>query len=423
MSGTTEKVEEGALGAWGAPMRGPLTGQRVLDFSRSLAGPYATQILADMGATVLKVEDVRGGDSTRVGGPFHKSDVSRRQSGYFHSVNRNKRGLAIDLKSPEGRELVLRLVDNCDIVVENFRVGVMDRLGLSYEALSARNERLIYAALRGFGDPRSGESAYVNWPAFDVVAQAMGGICGVTGAEGGEPTKVGPGVGDIVPGMFLAMGIMAAVIERHATGKGQFVDVAMTDSILAISERIVYQKSFGGMVAGQVGNHQPYAAPFGLFPTSDGYIAIGAPQDHFFRQLALGLEAPELLEDPRFATQQQRTQERIALIEELSRHTARFPKAELRERLGGVIPLGPVYTMADIESDPHFQIRGMLPTLDLPGVEEPLAVAGSPIHFSNTPRQPYRRGPALGEDTDAVLGALGYSPQERDALREAGVVA
>jgi len=422
MSTGADIAREAGHDSWQAPASGPLSGQRVLDLTRSLSGPFATQILADLGATVIKVEEVAAGDSTRNGGPFHASDVEHAHSGYFHSVNRNKRGIAIDLKTAEGKALILRLVDECDIVVENFRVGVMEKLGLGYEVLCERNPRLIYAAIRGFGDPRSGRSDYVNWPAFDVVAQAMGGICGVTGAEGGEPTKVGPGIGDIVPGMYLSIGILAAVIERQRTNQGQFVDVAMTDAILAITERIVYQRSFGDKLAGLVGNHQPYAVPFGLFPAKDGSIAICAPQDHFFRDLAIGLDAPELLQEPRYATLQLRSAAREELIEKISGLTRNFTKAELRERLGGKIPLGPVYTMADIEADEHFRVRNMLPELDLPGVEKPLAVAGSPIRMSGTPEQTYRRGPSIGEDTDAILEAVGYSANERARLRAEGVV-
>jgi crotonobetainyl-CoA:carnitine CoA-transferase CaiB-like acyl-CoA transferase len=398
-----------------------LSGLKVLDFTQSLAGPYCTQILADFGAEVVKVEPVGHGDSTRAVGPFHASDAERRHSGYFHSINRNKKSLAIDLKAPAAREIVFDLIEQYDIVVENFRAGTMERLGLSFEELSARNPRLIYAAIRGFGDPRSGGSPYLDWPSFDVVAQAMGGINAVTG-DPSQPTKIGPGVGDIVPGMFLAIGVLAAVISRQTTGRGQFVDVAMVDAILALSERIVYQHSFGNVVARATGNHQPFMAPFGLYPARDGYVAIAAATQPFFNAMCRALDADDLLEDERFSSLEGRGVALKDVIEGLSRHTARFTKAELMERLGGLVPFGPVYTMADIAADPHFKSREMLPQINLPGVSDPLSIAGIPIKMSGTPGAIRMPGPELGSDTDAVLGEAGRTAEEIATLRAQGVI-
>ena len=401
---------------------GALAGLKVLDFTQALAGPYCTQLLADLGAEVVKVEPIEGGDSTRSMVPFHSSDTARRHSGYFHSVNRNKKSIGIDLKSAAGRAIVLDLIDEYDVVVENFRAGAMDKLGLSYEELSAANKRVIYAAIRGFGDPRSGASPYAMWPAFDVVAQAMGGICAVTGSDPSHPMKVGPGIGDILPGMFLAIGILAAVVSRQQTGKGQFVDVAMVDSILAVSERIVYQRSFGGVIAKATGNHQPFMAPFGLFQARDGHIALAAVSDPFFEATCRALDATELLEIEKFSTIQKRTVARDEVISAMSQHTARFTKAELKERLGGLVPFGPVYDMADIADDPHFAAREMLPQLILDGVDEPLSVAGLPIKMSGTPGGVHAPGPDLGADTQAILSAIGRSPDEIDRLRAQGAV-
>lgn len=401
---------------------GALANLRVLDFTQSLAGPYCTQILADLGAEVLKVEPVGVGDATRALGPFHVSDTEKRHSGYFHSINRNKKSIAVDLRSDAGRELVFDLISSYDIVVENFRVGAMDSLGLSYEELSACNDKLIYAAIRGFGDPRSGKSPYSKWPAFDVVAQAMGGITAVTGADKSHPVKVGPGVGDLVPGLFLAIGVLAALAHRHATGEGQFVDVGMVDSILSISERTVYQHSFGDVVAEPTGNHQPFMGPFGLYPASDGHVAIAATSQNFFEAMCNAIDAADLLKDERFCNVQGRKEYLRDLIDEVSRRTVRFTKAELHSRLGGIIPFGPAYNMADIAEDPHFKARDMLPKIDLDGVESRLAIAGQPIKFSRTPSNVRHAGPDLGADTREVLRAMGRSDQEIAALFEQGSI-
>jgi len=402
---------------WGA-----LAGLKVLDFTQSLAGPYGTQILADLGAEVLKVEMVDVGDATRGAGPYHASDTETRHAGYFHSVNRNKHSIALNLKDPASHAIVFDLIREYDIVVENFRAGTMEKLGLSYEVLRERKPGLIYAAVRGFGDPRSGASPYMSWPSLDVVAQAMGGINFITGSDPAMPTKVGPGIGDIIPGMFLAIGTLAAVVHRDRTGEGQFLDVAMLDSILAISERIVYQRSFGNVIAKGTGNHQPFMAPFGIYPARDGFAAIAVSNQTYFNTLCKALSADDLLADERFASPDGRRANRDELIAALSRHTSQFTKAELMERLGGVVPFGPVYNMAEIAADPHFAVRDMLPELEIAGLSEPVTVAGVPIKMLGTPGGVHHPGPALGADTDDVLAATGRSAEEIKALRARGVV-
>jgi crotonobetainyl-CoA:carnitine CoA-transferase CaiB-like acyl-CoA transferase len=408
-----EKVKD----SWGA-----LAGLRVLDFTQSLAGPYGTQILADLGAEVLKVEVIGVGDATRAAGPYHPSDTHKQHAGYFHSVNRNKHSIALNLKDPASHEIVFDLIQDYDVVLENFRAGTMEKLGLSYEVLRERKPGLIYGALRGFGDPRSGESPYVSWPTLDVVAQAMGGLNNVTGSDPAIPTKVGPGIGDIIPGMFLAIGTLAAVVHRDRTGKGQFLDVAMIDSILAITERIVYQRSFGNIIAGGAGNHQPFMAPFGVYPASDGFAAIAVSNQNYFSILCRALDADDLLADERFNTPDGRRVYRDELIAALSVHTSRFTKAQLMKRLGGVVPFGPVYTMAEIAEDPHFAVREMLPEIQIEGLSEPLSIAGVPIKMQGTPVGVRHAGPSLGADTDAVLLAAGRTPEQIADLRAKGVV-
>ena len=407
----------------GAPAMGPLKGLKVLDFTQALAGPFCTQQLSDLGADVVKVEGLDGGDLTRRSGPFHEADPQHRYSGYFQSINRGKKSIAVDLKTAAGVDLVKRLVPHFDVVVENFRVGVMDRLGLSYETLAALNPRLVYAAIRGFGDPRTGESPYMAWPAYDVVAQAMGGMMGITGLAGGQPIKVGPGVGDTVPALYAALGVVSAVLHARQTGEGQFLDVAMVDAVLGVSERIVHQYSFGHQVPGPEGNHHPFLLPFGIYPAADGFVAIACPGDPFFRALCGALGATALLEEPDFATPAARAANRTAVIERLSALTGALTKAELHERLGGVVPFGPVLNIDEIARDPHFAARQMLRSIDCPGFPEPMRIAGQPIKFAGTPVSATRRGPDLGEDTVEVLREHGASDEDIARWRSAGAIA
>lgn len=406
-----------------APATGPLKGLKILDFTQALAGPFCTQNLGDLGAEVVKVEAPGGGDLTRNSGPFHEADAERRWSGYFQSVNRGKRSITVDLKSLAGVELVKWLTPSFDVVVENFRVGVMDRLGLGYEALAALNPKLVYAAVRGFGDPRTGRSPYVDWPAYDVVAQAMGGMMGITGSADGKPMKIGPGVGDTVPALYLALGIVSAVLHARETGEGQFLDVAMVDAVLGVCERIVHQYSFGHLTPGPEGNHHPFLLPFGVYPAADGFVALACPGEAFFRALCEALGAPELLAEPGFASPKARAANRAAVIERLSALTARFTKRELEARLGGVVPFGPVLDVAEIAADPHFLARQMLSPIDCPGLPQPMMIAGQPIKFARTPAGVRGRGPDLGEDTEAVLRDHGASEADLARWRSAGAIA
>jgi crotonobetainyl-CoA:carnitine CoA-transferase CaiB-like acyl-CoA transferase len=359
-------------------------------------------MLADHGVTVIKVEPPAG-DITRSFGPYRADDGEQVLGGYFQSLCRNKESVVLDLKSEAGKAAFRALVHSADAVVENFRVGVMDRLGLSFESLRAINPRLVYGTLRGFGDPRTGASPYCEWPAFDVVAQAMGGISAITGPDPETPTKIGPGIGDIIPGMFLAFGVLAAIHNARRTGRGQLVDVAMTDAILAICERAVVQNSVRGLVPGPEGNHHPYLCPFGFFPAKDGPVAIAATNDEFFAVLCRVLDVPELLEDERFATSMLRGANRCALIPLIGARTIRFAKAELKVSLGGKIPFGP--------ADPHFAARGMFVEVEQPG-SAPVRIAGVPVKMTETPGAVRRRGPMLGEHTVLRLAEAGLSASE-----------
>ena len=401
---------------------GALSDLRVIDLTQMLAGPICTQVLADQGAQVIKVEPLSG-DGIRSSGPFRGDDTLRAFGGYFQSVNRNKSSIALDLKREEGKAILMQLIEGADVLVENFRAGVMERLGLGYETLRPKNPKLVYATIRGFGDPRSGESPYAHWPAYDVVAQAMGGVMSITGPAGGDPTKVGPGIGDIVPGLMLGIGILAAVHHARQTGLGQFVDVAMADCVLALCERIVYQQSYEGLSPKPEGNRHPLLCPFGLFPAKDGWVSIACPDERLWGQLAQTIGRPEMAQDPRYATNPARvahTGEVIAAVEAFTRVRT---KAELARILGGITPFGPVYTSKEIFDDPHFAKRHMIVEVEHPGCPTPVQIAGVPIKMSETPGSVRRRAPLLGEHTEAVLRGLGLEQDRITRLRHEGVIA
>jgi crotonobetainyl-CoA:carnitine CoA-transferase CaiB-like acyl-CoA transferase len=403
------------------PLAGALAGVKVIDLTQLLAGPFCTQVLADHGADVIKVETPEG-DLSRSIGAFRPEDAHKDFGGYFVSINRNKRSVVIDLKTAQGRAILIKLAAGADVLVENYRAGVMERLGLSFEALREANPRLVYASIRGFGDSHTSDSPYLDWPAFDVVAQAMGGIMGITGPDAATPTKIGPGVGDTVPGLYAAFGILAALRQADRSGRGQYVDVAMTDSVLAICERIVHQYSLGGVVAVPEGNRHPVLSPFGLFPARDGWVAIACLTDLFWGQLCELLGMPELAADPRFLSIAERRRHRDILEAELSARTAQLSKDELNRLLGGRIPFGPVLNAAEICADPHFRQRQMIVPMDYPGIDQPIEIAGVPVRLSETPGGVRMRAPRLGEHTRAVLREAGVPESEIEHCLSTGAI-
>ncbi|MFJ1259665.1 CaiB/BaiF CoA transferase family protein [Cupriavidus sp. CuC1] len=401
---------------------GALSDVKVIDLTQMLAGPFCTQVLADQGARIVKVEPING-EGMRRTGPFLADDKLRSFGGYFQSVNRNKASIALDLKNPEGREVLKELVATADVVVENFRGGVMERLGLSYEELAKINPALVYATVRGFGDRRSGESPYYEWPAYDVVAQAMGGIMGITGPSPEQPTKIGPGVGDTVPALMLAIGILSAVHHARRTGEGQFVDVSMVDCILALTERIVYQHSYEGHSPVPEGNKHPLLCPFGLFRTKDGWVSIACATDELWRELAHAFGRADLAESAECATNAARVRNAGLVIQSLEEFTRQKTKDELKVILGGRVPFGPVYTADDVFHDEHFRSRDMLVEIDHPGSQQRVTITGVPIKLSKTPGGIGRRAPTVGEDTDAILREIGMSSDRIERLRKSGAVA
>ena len=401
---------------------GALQGVRVLDLTHALAGPFCSQMLADHGADVIKVEPLEG-DFFRRMGPFLPDDQVRAFGGLFQACNRNKRSLAVNLKAPEGRELLRSLAKQADVLVENYRADVLDKMGLGYAALSALNPKLVYTSVRGFGDRAGGESPYMNWPSFDIIAQAMGGWMGISGPDAQHPMKAGGGLGDTVSGLFAAYGTMTALWHARATGQGQYVDVAMADSVLALSELVVSQFAYAGVSPSPIGNGMPGLAPFGTVRAKDGVIVIAAVHDPQFRELAQRIGRPDLFTDPRFNSEARRWENRVALNEQIEAFTMTQTKQQLRECFGGHVPFGPIYNAADIFADPHFAARQMLPQVEHPGSARMGAVPGVPVKLSRTPGGVHQRAPLIGEHSREVLAELGMDAQRIEVLVQQGVVA
>lgn len=397
----------------------PLHGVRILDLTHMLAGPYATMLLADLGADVVKIEPPQG-EFIRGAGPTF-GEPTEEFGGYFQSVNRNKRSLPLDLRQPEGKELFLQLVESADAVVENFRVGTMEALGLGWEVLRARNPRLVYGCIRGFGDPRTGKSPYVDWPAYDIVAQAMGGFMTVNGFPDREPVKSGIGVGDLFPAALLDIGVLAAIMQARACGVGRFVDVGMYDAMISLAERNVYQYSITGRVPDRIGNRHPLFSPFGVYETADGWVTIAAPNNREWSVLAPLMGRPELVDDERFAKPHDRGRNADLVRQELESWTRERTNAEIVAILGGKVPVGPVQTAADIADDPHVAVRDMIVEVEQPGTDRTIAIAGTPIRFSPASQGEFRRAPRLGEHTESVLHDIGVSEERVTELVAMGV--
>jgi crotonobetainyl-CoA:carnitine CoA-transferase CaiB-like acyl-CoA transferase len=387
---------------------GPLSDVRVLDLTQALAGPYCTMLLADLGADVIKVEPVAG-DMSRGMGPYPADRNGCDYGGYFASVNRNKRSIVLDVKTDAGRDAFLKLAKTADAVVENARTGVMDRAGVGYERLHEIKPALVYAAIRGFGDPRTGASPYADWPAFDIVAQSMGGLVAVTGPEGSAGYKAGPGIGDIYPGTLAALGVVSAIHAARRTGQGQFLDVAMYDAILALCEMIVYTYSSGGVIREPGGNGTPVLCPFDIFPTRDGAVAIAAPGENHWKFLCDAIGRPELVADDRTRSSNRRVANADFVRGLITGWTQAHTTREVVAAIGGKVPVGPVNTAKDIFEDPHPRARGMLVEVEQPGDNPPLVLAGCPIKLTGTPSGIYARAPRLGEHTAQVLADAGIS--------------
>lgn len=395
-------------------MPGPLDGITVLDCTRVLSGPYCTMILADLGARVIKVEHPVRGDDTRHWGPPFIGD----ESAYFLSINRNKESLTLDFKHPEGRRVLDALLTRADVVVENFRPGTLEAVGLDGPSLLAQHPRLVFCSISGYGQtgPRRSEAGY------DAVIQAEGGLMSVTGDPDGPTYRLGVAISDIVAGMFAAHGILAALFSRERTGRGQVVDIGMLDATAAL---LTYQAGnyfTTGETPRRLGNRHPTIVPYETFDTSDGEIVIAVGNDAIWRRFceAAGLE--ELGADERFATNRGRVAHYSELKPALDNAFRRRTRAEWLQLLRNAgVPCGSVRDVAEVLNDPHLKARAMVAELHHPTVG-PIKVVGSPIKLSQTPPAIRTAPPTLGQHRDAILMELGYDRQSIVALEAAGVI-
>ncbi|MDB5988073.1 MAG: putative CoA-transferase [Nevskia sp.] len=405
---------------------GALTGVRILDMTRVIAGPYAGQILGDLGAEVIKIErQGEGDDCRRVGPPWMKDSLGQDtpESTYFQSVNRNKRSITLDYAQPEGAELLRAMAAKADVLIENYRPRTLDKYGLGYAALSKINPKLIYCSVSGFGQT----GPYSERSGYDYLVQAMAGVMSVTGYPEGEPgsgpMRVGVPISDICAGLYSAIGILAALNRRHISGVGQHIDVSLFESQLAAMLNTFSAWFNSGTQLGRTGNDHPSAAPYGVYQVDDGYILIATFNDREFGRLARVLGHPEWAEDPRFAKNGARVANRPLLKQLVGEALRGKTMAEWVETLNrGMVSCGPLNNMANVEQDPHVRARGVVVELEHPILGK-VKTAASPMRFSESPVT-YRTPPPLtGEHTDEVLGEwLGLDAAKLERLRAAKVI-
>ena len=404
---------------------GALSHIRVLDLSRVLAAPWATQILGDLGAEVIKIEKPGEGDETRHFGPpfLTNPDGTRGDATYFLTANRNKKSVTVDMSKLQGRALIKRLARRAHIVVENFKTGGLAKFGLDYESLRAENPGLIYASLTGFGH----DGPYKDKAGYDYVIQGMGGLMSVTGQKdgepGAEPMKVGVAVSDLVTGLYTAIAILAAVIHQSRTGEGQSIDMALFDAQAAALANQATNYLAGGMVPGRLGNAHPNIVPYQVFATADGHLILATSNDHQFRRFAAVAGIADIAADPRYASNAERVANRQALVDLLK---PLFPKRTTAQWICDLeaanVPCGPINRVDEVFADPQAIARGLTIAMNHAAVG-PLNLVASPLRLSATPPEYRNAPPLLGEHTDEILaGILNLSSDEIATLRAGGVI-
>lgn len=396
-----------------------LEGIRVIDLSHVLAAPTTTMFLADLGAEVIHLEPPHG-DDAREYGPF-AGEPGKNRSGYFISLNRNKKSLVLNLKLEKGKEILRELIRVSDVIVENFRPSTMKKMGFGWEEIQQINPRIIYAAISGFGHDSPPE--YASRAAYDMVAQAYSGLMSITGPVGGPPCRVGSSVGDIIAGQQAVIGILAALSYREKTGRGQYYDGSMVDGLFAVLESAVARYTITGKIPGPLGGAHPSITPFEAFRTKDSWIIVAAGNDVLWAKLCRILGREDLIRDPRFENNNFRTENQselsaILTAELIKKTTAEWIETFVKED----IPYSKINNIKEICEDPVIRHRNMLVTVDQPGVG-PVRIAGSPIRLSETPGEVYAPAPVLGQHSEDVLRTvLGYSQAEIDKLKEAGII-
>lgn len=400
---------------------GPLEGVVVLDITRVVAGPFCSMILADLGATVVKIEHPRDPDYARAFPPLMPGVDGGEFSAFFSQFNRNKLAMTLDLGSDEGKQILRDLVAEADVLVENFRAGTMDKLGVGYDELRVVNPALVYTALSGYGQT----GPYRRRPAYDNSAQATGGLWSMNGEPGRPPVRVGTIIGDLSATMYGVIGTLAALRHAERTGQGQLVDISQQDSVLSLTENAVVSYTVEGKVAAPLGSEHPFVKPYGLFPCADGFVFFGGYTDKFWRISCDLFGQPELADDPEIDTMAKRFDpvvyaERVepAVLAWFADRT----KAELEKIAGDDVPLSAVKSIDEVVEDPQIAARDMIVEVEHPSYG-PLRMVGTPLKLGLTPAHPRGTAPEVGEHTDALLGALqGLSPADVEALRARGVV-
>lgn len=395
--------------------KGLLEGIVVLDLTRVLAGPYCGIMLADMGATVIKVENPKGGDDTRQMGPFVNGN-----SVYYANFNRSKIGCTLNLKAPEGKEIFKKMVEKSDVVIENYRPGTMEKLGLGYEVLKEINPAIIYGAVSGFGHT----GPYSKRAGYDIVGQAMGGLMSTTGWPTTGPTRSGTPMGDVLGGLNLTIGVLAALVNRQKTGLGEKVDVALVDSVASAMENItmIYQST--GRIPQRIGNRYESTYPYDTFPAKDGDVVIASGNNKLFAILCDVMGQPELTKDPRFAEIRDRVANHEAMREIVSAWSQNYTVDEIDHLLNGAgCPACPVNTIDRLVVDPQIAgAREMFPEIDQPGIGK-LQITACPQKLTRTKSFPRKAAPLLGEDNERIYAQmLGYDREKLEELKQKGVI-
>ncbi|WP_416797072.1 CaiB/BaiF CoA transferase family protein [Ciceribacter azotifigens] len=384
--------------------RPPLAGIRVIELARVLAGPWAGQMLADMGADVIKVENPEGGDDTRAWGPpfVEGKDGENLSAAYYHSTNRNKRSIAVDFRTEEGRDVVRRLVATADVVIENFKLGGLEKYGLDYESLKAINPKLVYCSITGFGQ----NGPYANFAGYDYIVQGMSGFMSITGEPDGQPMKAGVAIADIFTGIYAVTAIQAALIHAMQTGEGQHVDMALLDVMAAVLANQNMNYLVSGKAPVRLGNAHPNISPYEVVPTADGHLILAVGNDGQFRRLCTILEIAAVADDERFSTNKARVANKAEVRRIVSAETAKWMKRDLLTACeSNAVPAGPINSIAEMFDDPQVKARGLRIDLDdadgnsIPGVRTPIVLSKTPLRYE-------RPSPRIGEHQDEVLAEL-----------------
>ncbi|MFJ7680664.1 CaiB/BaiF CoA transferase family protein [Peribacillus butanolivorans] len=385
-------------------MNGALDGVRIIDVSRVLAGPFCSMILGDLGADVIKIEHHESGDETRGWGP----PFAQGESAYYLCANRNKQSMTLNLKSEKGKEIFRKLVSSGDIVVQNFKTGTLEKMGIGYEELKEFNPQLIMASITGFGLT----GPYKDLPGYDYIIQAMSGLMSITGETDGSPMKVGVAIADILTGLYTCIGILSALHHRGKTGEGQEIDISLMDCQVSSLVNVASNYLFNGITPERMGNQHPNIVPYQTFHASDGELVVAVGNDEQFRRFTYVLERPDLAEQEQFKRNENRLlnkEELIPIVEDLLKRKTKKEWKVLLDDAG--IPNGPINTIAEMLEDPQIKARDMLVNMEHPTVEN-LRVTGSPLKLSKTPVTMRKHPPLYGEHTDSILAGIGYKPDE-----------